>query len=84
MASNRMASGSGIEGGTNAVSVSSDWSGATATSLNTRVAGVRVKRAPPPIPPSPAPSSTREQESTTSATPLAEKQEADFKNIKNS
>lgn len=81
LASNRMASGSGIEGGTNGVSVSSDSSGPTAMSLKTRVAGVRVKGEPPPIPPIPTPSSTKEQESTTSATPLAEKQGTDLKHI---
>lgn len=75
-----MASGSGIEGGTNGVSVSSDSSGATATFLKTRVAGVRVKRDPLPIAPSLTPSSTRAQDSTRSATPLAATQGADRKN----
>lgn len=64
-----MASGSGIDVGTNGVSVSSDSSEGTGTSLKMRVAGVRVRDVPPPIP-----SSTRVQESTTSATPSAEKQ----------
>lgn len=73
----RMASGSGTDGGTNGVSVSSDSSGATATSFKTRVAGVRVKKAPPLIPPSPTPSSTRVQERTTSIATSPEKQEAD-------
>lgn len=75
LTSNRMASGSGIEGGTNGVRDSSDSSGATAMSLKTRVAGVRVNREPPPIPPIPTPSSTRLQDSTTSATPLAERED---------
>ncbi|PWA23970.1 hypothetical protein CCH79_00010927 [Gambusia affinis] len=63
-----MRSGSGTEGGANGVSVSRDSSGPTGTSRRTRVAGVREKREPPPIPPIPTPSSTREQERTTFAT----------------
>lgn len=43
LASNRRRSGSGMEGGTNGVSSSSDSSGPTATSRKIRVAGVRVK-----------------------------------------
>lgn len=79
MASIRMASGSGTDGGTNGVILSSDSSGATAMSLKTRVAGVRVKKAPTLMPPISTPSSKRVQESTTSTPVLPEKQDVDKK-----
>lgn len=75
LASTRRASGSGTDGGTNEVNVSSDSSGGTATSLRTRVAGVRVKKAPPLIPPIPTPSSTRVQERTMSTLTLPERRD---------